>query len=91
MTDDGQMVKMTQHEYEALIGRVMRSFMTANHVWDFPWQGARLIYVEQPQRQDDCMVMRPYPYTIDNRKSPLETESNATESGYVESQSTTTS
>lgn len=47
MTDDGQIVKMTQQEYEALIGRVMRSFMTANHVWDFPWQGTRLVYIEQ--------------------------------------------
>ena len=51
MTDDGQVVRMTQTEYYALVDHISRCLFGASGTWDFPWTGVRALYVvaDEPQ------------------------------------------
>jgi hypothetical protein len=53
MTDDGKIVRLTPDEYYRLIGMISKSLFDHSGVWDFPWLGARRIYLEPDAPQGE--------------------------------------
>jgi hypothetical protein len=51
VTDDGQIVRMTQTEYYWFLGKFHATLMNHDGVWDFPWKGPRSVFTvpDEPQ------------------------------------------
>ena len=69
------------HLTQKFIGPAMRCIMGAQGLHEMLNQCGHTavirISLERPMKEpdsDECVVMRPYPFTIDNRESPLDPE-----------------